>query len=313
MAEYNHALNAEQACRQWRWIYQTYTHWNSIVYLLIEISQRPWSSIAERAWVALHSSWLIPARSSVDKNLRIWVPLRKLMAKARKHRDAELKRLRADPEAAVRLEMEDRNFPVPSSSGPFPTVSSVDIFRERWRQLVAMPERPGDGTQISQKPCSAGLADSFTHATYANQPTTKSTCAPSPSGSSSNLVYEQTYLGTNRQQPKPNLGSVDLGDLEPMITTNAPNDLVAMGQTLGPSYDDIPMVSADWSNFCTMGPGFDPWLWADADPSSNALPTVEMDPIDVGMDLDSEMNWYNWVESAKGMELDPGFSASGWT
>ncbi|RSL87635.1 hypothetical protein CEP51_002135 [Fusarium floridanum] len=27
VAEYNHALNSEQKCRQWRWIYQTYTHW----------------------------------------------------------------------------------------------------------------------------------------------------------------------------------------------------------------------------------------------------------------------------------------------
>lgn len=48
-AEYNHALNAEKACRHWRWVYQTYTHWYAVVYLLIECSRRPWSPIIERA------------------------------------------------------------------------------------------------------------------------------------------------------------------------------------------------------------------------------------------------------------------------
>src|ERR1700712_4350499 len=51
IAEYNHALNAEQRCRHWRWVYQTYTHWYAVVYLLIEISRRPWSPLSERAWV----------------------------------------------------------------------------------------------------------------------------------------------------------------------------------------------------------------------------------------------------------------------
>ena len=40
VAEYNHALNAEKACRQWRWVFQTYTHWHAIVYLMIEICRR---------------------------------------------------------------------------------------------------------------------------------------------------------------------------------------------------------------------------------------------------------------------------------
>ena len=69
VAEYNHALNAEQACRQWRWVFQTYTHWYAIVFLMIEISRRPWSPIVERAWVALHSSWLIPAQTPIEKTI----------------------------------------------------------------------------------------------------------------------------------------------------------------------------------------------------------------------------------------------------
>jgi hypothetical protein len=300
VAEYNHALNAEQACRQWRWVYQSYTHWHAIVYLMIEISRRPWSPIVERAWVALHSSWLIPAQTSMDKNLRIWVPLRKLMDKARKHRDAELNRLRADPHAAARLEMEDQKIPLPSSSGPFPTGSSIDIFRERWRQLVALPEGPVDGTQISTI-SGAGLTDPSIHIAYTSQPTTRSISAFSLGNVSSKMSFELTYLGTSGQQTGQTLESTNIRDLDPAVTTNAPGEL-ALGQTVGPSYHPFATVPADWSDGSTMGLGSVPWLWVDADPSADGFSNLDVDPIDVNMDLDGGMNWYNWVESAKGME-----------
>ncbi|KAK9427349.1 hypothetical protein V1505DRAFT_388872 [Lipomyces doorenjongii] len=283
VAEYNHALNAEQACRKWRWVFQTCTHWHAIVYLMIEISRRPWSPIVERAWVALHSSWLIPTQP--PKDLRICVPLRKLMDKARKHRDAELHWLRNDPQAAARLEMEEQKFPLPSSSGPFPG-SSVDVFRERWRQLVAIPERPGCGTQTSGS-SSAGLADSSMHTTYASQPTAKSISAYSQGDLSSDMTFEPTYLGTRGQQAGQTLESTNVRDPGPAITE----------QTLESSYNP-----ADWSAGRTMEVGFVPWLWADADPSVDLLSNFDVGSIDVNMDLEGEVNWYNWVESAKGME-----------
>lgn len=302
VAEYNHALNAEQACRQWRWIYQTYTHWHAIVYLMIEISRRPWSPIVERAWVALHSSWLIPVQTPIDKNLRIWVPLRKLMDKACKHRNGELNRLRADHQAAARLEIEDQKIPLPSSSGPFPTGSSVDIFRERWRQLVATPEGSGDGTKTSGI-SGAGLADPSVHTTYTSQPTARFIYADSPGVSSSKMTFEPTYLGTSGQQAGQTLEGTNIRDLEPAITTNAPSKL-ASGQIVGPSYNSFPTVPTDWSDGRTMEPGVVPWLWADADSSVDVFSNVNVGSIDVNMDLDGEVNWYNWVEAAKGTEWD---------
>ena len=302
VAEYNHALNAEQACRQWRWIYQTHTHWHAIVYLMIEISRRPWSPIVERAWAALHSSWLIPAQTPMDKNLRIWVPLRKLMAKAHKHRDAELKRLRVDPQAAAKLDMEDQKIPLPSSSGPFPTGSSIDIFRERWRQLVANTEGSGDGTQTSGF-SGAGLADPSMRTTYTSQPTARSISAYNPGDLSSNMTFEPMYLGRSGQQADQSLDSINLRGLEPAMPTNAPRE-VALGQTIGPSYNPFPTVPADWSDGRSMGPSCVPWLWADADPSVDVFSNLDMDSINVNMDLDGEVNWYHWVESAKGMEWD---------
>ena len=301
VAEYNHALNAESGCRQWRWVFQTYTHWHAIVYLMIEISRRPWSPIVERAWVALHSSWLIPAQGPIDKNLYIWVPLRKLMEKANKHRDAELNRLRADQQAAARLETEDQKIPLPSSSGPFSIGSNVDSFRGRWRQLVAIPEGPGAGTQTSGF-SDAGLADPSMHTNYKSQPTARFLYAHSPGVFSSNMTIEPMYLGTSGQQVGQTLEST-IRDLEPAITTNAPSEL-ASGQTVGPSYNSFPTLPADWLDDRTMIPGFVPRLWADADRSVDVIPNLDLDSVDANMDLDGEVNWYNWVESAKGTEWD---------
>ena len=308
VAEYNHELNAEQACRQWRWIYQTYTHWHAIVYLLLEISRRPWSPIVERAWVALHSSWLIPAHTTIDKNMRIWVPLRKLMNKARKHRAAELNRLRADPQVAARLEMQDQEIPLPSSSGPFPTGSSANIFRERWRQLVGIPEEPDGGTQTPGI-SGAGFAEPLMHTTYTSQLDTRSESAYSPGDLSSNISSEPKDLRTSGQYAGQNLESTNVGDLQPAITTNAPSELT-FGQTIGP-YNPLPALPADWSDGRSVGPDFVPWLWADADPSVDMFSNLDADTMDVNMDLDDEINWYNWVESAKGMMWDAGPNGNG--
>ena len=293
-AEYNHALNAEQACRHWRWVYQTYTHWYAIVYLLIEISRRPWLPIVERAWVALHSQWLIPAQSHMDKDLRFWVPLRKLTAKARKHRDAELERLRSDPQAAERLEMEDQKIPVPASPGPFSTGSNVvELFRERWRQLLAMPEGPGNDTRTSGQSEPVFTSPSA-QSTYTTQPSTSSIPAYNAGGLESITTFEPAYLGASGPQVRQNLPSNTSIDLQSAITTNGTGDFTTE-QTAGSSYNTFPTVPANWS----IGPGFVPWLWTDADPSVDVFANVDVDAMDVNMDLDSDVNWYNWVESAK--------------
>lgn len=286
VAEYNHALNAEEAARQWRWIYQTHTHWHSIVLLLIEISRRPWSPTLERAWVALHSSWLIPARTSTDKNSRIWIPLRKLMDKVRRHRDAEIDRLRADPDAAASIEAEDEQIPRPSSSGPFPAVSTVDFFRERWRQLVTRRGETRDNTQTPGD-FDTGLA---THQTYTNAPATNSLPLHTPSDTDSNLTFQQNYPVANVGDGSHySLESSNTKDAESAAAAHSPIDM-ATGQSTGFSYDPFPAIPADWSDGRSMGPGFVPWLWADS--------------IDVNMDVNNEVDWYDWVKSASVMELD---------
>ncbi|KAI1074389.1 fungal-specific transcription factor domain-containing protein [Whalleya microplaca] len=307
VAEYNHALNAEQACRHWRWIYQTYTHWYAIVYLLLTATQRPWSPIVERAWTALHSPWLIPAQFNANKNMRIWIPLRKLMAKARRHRDAELERLRRDVVAAHQLEAEDRLTPQPTSSGPFPDADSAEGFRERWRQLVTMsPDTQGTvrpsgevtaGSSVT-RPVDTSISHSIPVSLY------DSGVPVSEPGFRS--AFPQSNLpqgGGALPSARPSTEVPVSGSGTAMID---PPSQGAWGQTAGPSYNPFPPAPADWR------PDFGAWLWADADPSVDVFADVDMEAVDFNMDLDSELDWNDWVESAKDLESSAKPPTSGW-
>ncbi|KAI1772995.1 fungal-specific transcription factor domain-containing protein [Hypoxylon cercidicola] len=287
--EYNHALNAEQACRQWRWIFQTYTHWHSIVYLLLAITRRSWSPIVERAWVDLHSTWLIPPQSKVDKNLPIWIPLRKLMAKARAHREAELERLCRDPRAVQMLEDEDRCTPQPASPGPFPSADGAENFRERWRQLFNMPPAQRKDIHVNMQ--------ATRDMTASSNPVSPSQIMPS---------VQPVYL----QPSLPQGHGVSASDM-PELGTNTVNDAhsqLPLGQATESSYSHLPSFPTDWST----NPGFGTWLWADADPSVDVFANMEFGAADLNMDFDSDVDWNNWVNSAKGAEFSGEAPGGGW-
>ncbi|KAF2433182.1 hypothetical protein EJ08DRAFT_584213 [Tothia fuscella] len=287
VAEYNHALNSEQACRKWRWIYQTYTQWHAIVYLLTDISRRPWSPIVERAWIALHSSWLIPAKNSMDNKYRnVWVPLRKLMAKARKHRDEEISRLRVDPQAASKLVLEDQKIQMPLSSGPFTSGSVVGLFHERWRQLIAAPA-VSEGDRTTSGVPKQSMFETPIQTTHVGQP-----IAATTSNCPSN------YLG-----PRLSFSPESESHANPQtLATYAQNEYLPV-QTAGSSYNEPLPIPKNWPAATDMDFGGTPWLWADADPSADPFSGLDMDFVDVNMDLDNDTNWYNWMESATGIEL----------
>jgi hypothetical protein len=283
VAEYNHALNAEQAFRKWRWIYQTYTHWYAIVYLMIEISRRPWSPIVERAWVALHSSWLIPAQRSLDKNLRIWVPLRKLMAKACNHREAELSRLRANPQAAMRLELEDRDIALPSSAELASNGSGIEDCHQRWRDLVGMTNRYEQATQKVES-FAAGIVDVVVNTAYADEPGARSASVHDTDNLSPITTFKPTETAT--QTANSAFSFSDAGNV--LLPSNEPNVEPNEGWTY-PSFSTVPSL------------GSVPWLWADSDSSFDVFASLDVDNFDFNMDVDSDINWYDWVESAKGI------------
>lgn len=264
VAEYNHALNAEEACRHWRWMYQTYTHWHAIVYILIEISRRPWSPLVERAWVALHSVWLIPSQSHMGKQMRIWFPLSKLMSKAKKHMQTELERLRSDPETVAQLESEYRVMALPSSP-IVPTSSgsaaaglgSAELALERWRQLVTAPT-----TSTAQM---SGF--NIRASSYCSIPA-------SVSGSS----------GANP-------GSLTAFDLNPTDTRTQPDENLLGANTTNFPPSTAPSPAGSQDNLA--------WLLSD-----NLFADAIDEMPDINMDLDADIDWYNWVEAAKGAEAN---------
>ena len=227
------------------------------------------------------------------------------MAKAKRHRDTELDRLRREPQAAERLEVEDQKIPAPSSPGPFPAGSNaVELFRERWRQLLAMPERFRNDIQTPEQSVLEFTSPSA-HSTNKTQPSTSSTPAYNADGLGSIATFDPSYLGPSGQQTTQNLPNYTSPDFQSGITTNTPGDFT-MRQTTGSSYNAIPAATTTWS----MGPGFVPWLWPETDPSVDVFSNVDLDALDVNMDLDVEMDLYNWIESAKGMEWDAGSSGN---
>lgn len=285
VAELNHALNAEKASRQWRWVYQTYTHWHAIIYLLIETCRRPWSAIIERSWNALHSPWLIPARSTLDKDSRTWLPLRKLMLKARKHRDQELERLRQSPAAAHQLDIDDRNLPVPLTVGTISSNDAAGVLRERWRQLVGIHKPPTDFPHIEKQtvfPPSDSVYSSLDSASL----------------NLNNIARPMTQA----QEIYPSTNAATHGFL---IPSTGP-DIMLSSQRLGngPQFNAFSEATIDWSNDHAENGGLLGGFWADADPAADLFADINMDPMDFNFDLDGAMDWHNWVESAKGMELD---------
>ncbi|KAJ5783320.1 transcriptional regulator family: Fungal Specific TF [Penicillium psychrosexuale] len=304
VAEYNHALNNEQACRHWRWAFQTYTHWYSIVYMMLEISRRPWSPLSERAWVALHSVWLIPNQAHMERNLRVWIPLRKLMTKARKHRDMEFGRLKSDSQAVQQLERDCCIAPLPSSTGPFPSGSnSAALFLDQWRQLVAQRDITKD----------EALASGFAVTDPSNPPmhiksTTQSSVHPAPNlcqTFSSAFNVEPEYLARFGQEVSSS-GSTNFD------SAMASNTGIGFGpeSSAASSHNHFSMASEAQFDGQLATPAVVPWLWSEKDMSADLTNTSE-DQAGSNMGIDEEVNWYNWAASAKDMECDMGNYSSG--
>ncbi|KZL77416.1 fungal specific transcription factor domain-containing protein [Colletotrichum tofieldiae] len=259
VAEFNHALNAEPASRPWRWIIQTYTHWHAIVYLLIETSRRPWSPVVERAWVALHSKWLIPAQPKTDRSLRVWIPLRKLMARARQHRESELQRLRGDAAAIEQSRAQDEHFTVPTSAGPFKQGSTEAFFVRHWCALVQPPAPPGGGDR------SAGCT---------------SNASPASPASGPHMVWPESG-----PESEP-------GPAADQPNTAQPGEDSSSARSAQVLHDTGSMLPPDWLAGDLTGLDFTPGMWDQTDPAPENLGDTDVD-----LDMGDCVDWNAWLDS----------------
>ncbi|KAK4040976.1 fungal-specific transcription factor domain-containing protein [Parachaetomium inaequale] len=151
--EYSHILNTDDRCKQWRWLFQTWSHWHALAYTLIEVSHRPWGPKAERAWTALNLTFQSPSPAELEKLVShhaVWMPLRKLYLKVKKHREAEIARLQADPQAARELDLKDQPRTPPTCFGAIPSSMKGVAALNRWRKLVNLPAPPPEQFQPQQ-------------------------------------------------------------------------------------------------------------------------------------------------------------------
>ncbi|KAH6951846.1 fungal-specific transcription factor domain-containing protein [Fusarium avenaceum] len=265
VAEHNHALNSETKCRQWRWIYQTYTHWYAIVWLLIEISRRDWSSTIERAWIALHSVWLIPSQHHMAKNIRMWVPLRRLMARGRSHRESQLAQIRNDATLTQRLEDVDRCLPTPMSPESSLDTQTRERFHEHWCSLVWKARNTPLGLSLSQ------------------------------------LSGVKTMQSGNTVPDAPVTYQAGIWTDTPAVNTPHQDSHYPIGATSKQLIGDPNTYPQCWPDGQVMGTGPTPWLWTDLDQGNGVS-----EDIGTNMDLDTDIDWNTWLQSASGMELKGG-------
>ena len=340
--EYNKILNGEPKCRQWRWLFQTYTQWHAVAYLLIEIRRRPWAPSLERAWVALNETFrdTEPVEyAKLMKNSAAWVPLRKLMLRAEQHRKAELARLRDDPNAAEQLDIDEANKYVPSSFDRLPSNMRNMIAQERWRTLVGReqfnkPKMPwlqntnfgspvgpaaqmGDIQRQEQPLPQPGAGPADLQSVYVDRMMQSHRfqeedflAAAFPGGNISGGMYQEFAQRVFFSHPDP---------IPPPISTTQPqgqpsNELSARGVGT-PTYTSTGTPTAPGNSTRDPDADLPPWLWGTAPISDGTIPNrtgsgslMPTGPVphDVDMSMDDDINWQNWQESIRGLEMDTG-------
>ncbi|TDZ16357.1 Bikaverin cluster transcription factor bik5 [Colletotrichum orbiculare MAFF 240422] len=331
IVEYNYILNTDPRCKQWRWLFQTYRQWHAIAYILMEAGRRPWSATSERGWEAVNKTLLYDKDageiSKMADHMAVWVPLRRLSAKATKHREAEIARLRDDPDAARKLDVEDRMFSIPARLGPVPGMETAHSqIRARWRKMM--------GTEaISPLPGPVNNAATAQHARNTGaivQPAAPAAARrPVPPfrepefidtvmmarGFTSEAMWEYIYPTAQSMAADPNnalfpSSAVQPPATQPLAASATPANAmlgVAMSEAEQRQRQHAIAATSQPQTASALGENQPPWLWSDPFTSiNNGFDDVPVDAMDVNMDNLDDFNWQNWQESIKGFEMDPG-------
>jgi hypothetical protein len=345
--EYSHILNTDPRCKQWCWLFQTWNHWHALAYTLIEASHRPWGPKSERAWAALNLTFPGPKPAELEKlagHHGVWMPLRKLYLKVKKHREAEIARLRADPEAARELDVEDRAGASPTSFGSIPSSVKRAIALERWRKLVHAPPPlpvptpvPEQPEQRSQQPCQSATKPSQASESTSIEPAAGAVFAKpelmdfidTAMASPTFVSYDFAPLMFPPDGP-PDLsrfpflgypagpGGLSRGDsgvgFNPGTNTNTPLPAQPMGPPLHQQQQTQPTAVGQTPHTTgTTDESLPPWLWPAnaASPGFNGVPNLNTEDVDVNMD--ETFDWQTWQESLGRYELEANGGRAGST
>ncbi|XWW95285.1 hypothetical protein V2A60_003241 [Cordyceps javanica] len=293
--ECNHKLGTDPRCKQYRWLFKTYTTWHAISYVLVETCRRPWTPLVERAWHAVTGYEGDPVElAKKADHAAVFIPLRKLFARARRHRVAEISKLRANPEEARRLDFAERMDPEPARFGPVPGAEHImDQARDRWRLLIK-PEGISPSPWLGSKAAGAsGMVPPGENPAPMSAPTGASNVPgqqvqADPMPSVNDVNYAMNFVDVLMSQH--NVPMADFWDMS-NLDQAAANANLSTQQTL-----QNPVLGMQTPKDASG----QPLLWAD--PFSTAgikLDDVLADDAEMGEDF----NWQDWSQSIRGLEL----------
>ncbi|KAI1205595.1 fungal-specific transcription factor domain-containing protein [Annulohypoxylon truncatum] len=300
VVEFTKVLNMEPRCQQWRWLFQTYAQWHAVAYLLLETCRLPWTASLERAWMVLNAVFQSPDAAERARP-GVWVPLRKLMSQAKRHREEEIKRLRADPEAARQLDIDEQKRLQPDNFKHLSSSVRSSLAQDQWRKLVGVegPEKPvftladvANADALTKRdeipPRQPGVGDSQPEMQYVDH------LMSQPYLDSQDLFSvafpsDRVYMTEGGAQPP---GNSRPAPPVPTETFGTPGG-TAYGAT------EVPPTQ----NFLEDNPP--PWLWSNswaAGPSNQATANApRIDDPDVDMDAEEGFNWQTWVDNGLAM------------
>ena len=143
----------------------------------------------------------------------------------------------------------------------------------------------------------AGLDDISMYPEYTPQPLAKLFPPRGTSNASS----------TANSQPTKHLiqdnGNINVRNSE-LPTSMGHSNMLPVGQSEASGYQQLPTTSTatDWATQRAVDYGPGSWSFPDSGSVVDPLPDFDMDFVDVNVDLDDGVNWYSWIEFAKGME-----------
>ena len=333
--EYSHILNTDPRCKQWQWLFQTWSHWHALAYTLIEVSHHSWGPRAERAWAALNLTFQSPNPAELEKlasHHAVWMPLRKLYVKVKKHREAEIARLQADPQAARALEVHDQARAPPASFGALPNSVKGALALDRWRKVVNLPAPPQTDIQSQHQQLSYPRAPERSQ----TMPVTSMSMQPADSLRPEVMDYLDDAMSNPAFIP------IDLIPLWSSDTTTEftqamsfayPSDppqsslginpnlqrqqQQQMGQT--PMSMGLPGQLAPQQGMVQGGDAnngeenLPPWLWpTNGSPDILRMPYMAAGGEDADTNMDEGFDWQTWQESLGRYEVENGGAGSTW-
>lgn len=315
--EYNHKLQVDPRCKPYRWLFLTYTIWHAIAYTLIETCRRPWTALVERGWEALNGYDRDPVEiAKKADHAAVFLPVRKLFVRARRHRESELARLRANPDEARRLDFAERMNPAQARFGPVPGAeNSMEQVREKWRLLVR-PEgftTTPFSTWRQSHGASHGKDATSTQLVPTIQQAGPSQMEPSPMPPVQAGFSDATMQYMNEFMSQPTFNMTELWKVNHfhLDLAGSGNNDIAPSASIAPDgsgnqADDATDTLRQQALLFQTQPAKDvnarPYIWSDPFTSVNSrLDETSSEEMDL---IGDDFNWQDWSQSIRGLEME---------